>query len=130
MFLTVPPSKSRVFGKQKQFLRALQKLPIIMNSKCYQGFSPSKTVCYAGLLFLRLQTEFFFCFQVRVFPEKRGNRAGSFRNESAYSRRGTRISFPLLDCRGCENFGVAHFATFLLKKQKLIKQSPHFDELS
>ena len=31
----------------------------------------------------------FFCVEVSFFPVKRGNRAGSSRNESDYSRRGT-----------------------------------------
>ena len=52
----------------------------------------------------------FFCFQVSFCPVKRGNRAGSSRNESDYSRRGTQISFPLLESRSCDNFGLAHFS--------------------
>ena len=50
---------------------------------------------------------------------KRGNRAGSSRNESGYSRRGTQTSFPFLESRSCENFGLAHFLIFLLEKKKL-----------
>ena len=66
-------------------------------------------------------SEFFFCFQVvsSFCPVKRGNRAGSSRNEFDYSRRGTQTSFPLLDCRSCENFVliIAHFSFFLLLKK-------------
>ena len=57
--------------------------------------------------FLRLQTEIFF-FQGSFSPVKRGNRAGSSRNESDYSRRGTQISFPLLESRSCENLSLIH----------------------
>ena len=46
----------------------------------------------------------FFCFQLSFCPVKRGNRAGSARNESGYSRRGTQISFPLLEGRSCDIF--------------------------
>ena len=52
----------------------------------------------------------YFCFQVSFCPVKRGNRAGSCRNESDYSRRGTQINFPLLESRSCEKFGLAHFS--------------------
>ena len=43
------------------------------------------------------------------------------------SERGTQSSFPLLDCRSGEKFGllIAHFSIFLLEKQ-VIKQSPLF----
>ena len=51
----------------------------------------------------------FFFFHVSFCHVKRGNRAGSSRNEFDYSRRGTQTSFPLLDYRSCENFGLAHF---------------------
>ena len=51
-------------------------------------------------------------------------------NEFDYTRRGTHAIFPLLDCRSCENFGLAHLFHFLPSKKKLIKQSPHFDQLS
>ena len=40
---------------------------------------------------------------------KRGDRAGSSRNEFDYSRRGTQTSLPLLDYRSCENFGLRPF---------------------
>ena len=68
-----------------------------------------QAVLYAGLFFLRLQTSV-FCFQVSFCLAKRGNRAGSSRNESDYSRRGTQTSFPLLQGRSCENFELAHFS--------------------
>ena len=48
----------------------------------------------------------FFRFQVSYCPVKSGSRAGSSRNESDYSRRGTRISFPLLEGHSCDNFGL------------------------
>ena len=51
-----------------------------------------------------------FCCQVSFCPVKRGNQAGFSRNESDYSRRGTQTSFPLLESRSCEKFGVAHFS--------------------
>ena len=47
-------------------------------------------VSSSGLFFV-VPTEFFF-FQVRFCPVKRGNLAGSTRNESDYSRRCTQIS--------------------------------------
>ena len=37
-------------------------------------------------------------------PVKRGNRAGSCRNESDYSRRGTQISFPLLESSQADSY--------------------------
>ena len=46
----------------------------------------------------------FCCVQVSFCPLKRGNRAGSSRNESAYSRRGTQTSFPLLDLSQLREF--------------------------
>ena len=64
-----------------------------------------------GTFFFRLQS--FFCFQVSYCPVKRGNRAGSSRNEPDYSRRGTQISFPLLESRNCEKFGLAHFSIIM-----------------
>ena len=83
-------------------------------------------------IFLRLQAEFFlfFCFQVSFCPVKRGNRPGSSRNESDYSRRGTQISFPisfaLLDCRSCKNFGLySSFFNFLARK-KVVQTAPPF----
>ena len=82
-----------------------------------------------GLFFLGYKQRF-FCFQVSFRPVKRGNRAGSSRNEFNYSRRGTQTSFSLLDCRSCENFELAHSSVSLLENIKLIKQSPFFDQLS
>ena len=80
--------------------------------------------------FSRVQNRVFFCFQVSFCPVKRGNRAGPSRNESVYSQRGTQTSFPLLDCRSCDKFGVrSSFCNFLARKKKLIKQSPLFDQL-
>ena len=70
------------------------------------------------------------CVQVRWCPVKRGNRTGSSRNEFAYSRRGTQAIFPLLDCRSCEKFGLAHSFNFLTRKKNLTKWSPYFDRLS
>ena len=83
-----------------------------------------KAVRYAGLFFWGCRV--FFCFQVSFCPVKRGNRAGSSQNEFDYSRRGTQISFPFLDCRSCENFGlyVAHFSTFFVEKKRLSNRAP------
>ena len=67
----------------------------------------------------------FFCFQVSFCPVKRGNRTGSSRNESVYSRRGTQTSFPLLENRSCKKFGLAPFSIFLLEK-KSVKTKPPF----
>ena len=69
-----------------------------------------------GDFFFRLQS--FICFEVRYCPAKRGNRAGSSRNEFDYSRRGTQAIFPLLGCRSYENFGllIAHFSVLWLEK--------------
>ena len=75
-----------------------------------------KAVLCAGLLFLGCK-HIFFCFQVSFRPVQRGNRAGSSRNKFDYSRRGAQTSFPLLGCRSCEKFGVAHFSFFLLEKK-------------
>ena len=62
--------------------------------------------------FFEAANRVFFCFQASFCPVKRGIRAGSCRNESDHSRRGTQISFPLLESRSCENFGllIAHFS--------------------
>ena len=61
-----------------------------------------------------------FSFKLAFAPVKRGNRAGSSWNESGYSPRGTQISFPLLESRSCENFGllIGHFSICLLEKKK------------
>ena len=53
-------------------------------------------------------------YTVSVCPVKRGNRAGSSRNEFDYSRRRTQTSFPLLESRSCEKFVLAHFSILLL----------------
>ena len=53
--------------------------------------------------FLEVANRVFFCFEVGFCPVNRGNRAGSSRNESDYSRGGAQITLPLLDCRSCEN---------------------------
>ena len=63
-------------------------------------------------------------------PVKRGNRAGSSRNEFDYSRRGTQTTFPLLDFRSCEGVGLARFSIFLLEKEVDEKQNPLLDQLS
>ena len=80
-----------------------------------------------GTFFFRLWG--IFCVQVSYCPAKGGNRAGSSMNEFDYSRRGTQTIFSLLDCRSCENFGLAHFSIFLPEK-KLIKQSPNIYQFS
>ena len=69
-----------------------------------------------GTFFLGCK-QIFFCFQISFCHVKRRNRAGSSRNECDYSQRGTHTSFPLLDCRSCDNFGLAHFSTILLEKK-------------
>ena len=74
-----------------------------------------KAVRYAGLFFWGCRV--FFCFQVSFCPVKRGNRAGSSQNEFDYSPRSTQTSLPFLDCRSCENFGLAHFSIFFLQKK-------------
>ena len=48
--------------------------------------------------------EIFSGFRVSFCTVNEINRAGSSRNESDYFRRGTQISFPLLESRSCENF--------------------------
>ena len=66
-----------------------------------------------GLFWGCKSRDFFFLwslFQVCFCPVKRGNRAGSSRNDSDYSRRGTQTSFPLLDSRNQESLGLAHFS--------------------
>ena len=104
---------------------------LLFRSKKQKCFKVCQAVCYAGLFFLRLQTEI-FRFRASFCPVKRRNRAGSSRNECDYSRRGTQTSFPLLDCRSCVNFGLAHFSIVLLliEEKKLIKKTPHFVQLS
>ena len=72
-----------------------------------------------GDVFLWGYKECFCC-----FPVKGGNGAGSSRNESDYSRRGTQAIFPLLDCRSCEIFGLAHFLIFLLEKKSWPNRAP------
>ena len=90
-----------------------------------------------GSFFLRLQTENFMLSSF-VFncDERKAGRC--FRNEFDYSRRSTQTSFPLLDCRNCENFGLPRLSIWLLKKQLIraflmncqFSQSPLFDQLS
>lgn len=53
------------------------------------------------------------CFQVSVWPAKRGNRADSSRNESDFSRRRIQISFPRLEMLREFRAIVAHFSIFL-----------------
>ena len=84
-----------------------------------------KAVSYGGLLFFLGYNQSFSCFQVSYCPAKRGNRAGSSRNEFNYSRIGTQAIFPLLDCRSCDN--LDYLINFLLEKK--VDQSPHFDQL-
>ena len=65
------------------------------------------TMTRSGTFSSRLQTDFLsFHVRMRVCSGKHGNRAGSFRNESGYSRRNTQISSVLLEGRSCDNFGV------------------------
>ena len=65
--------------------------------------------------------DFFFevtelsCFQVSYCPVKRGNRAGSSRNESDYSRRGTRISFPSRESQ-LREFRTSSFFNCVVRK--------------
>ena len=56
----------------------------------------------------------------------RGNWAGSSQNEFDYSRRGIQAIFPLLDCRSCEKFGLAHFFNFnfLARKKSWPNRAP------
>ena len=51
-----------------------------------------------------------FALKLCFCPVRRGNRAGSSRNESDYSWRGVQIRFSLLESCSCENFGPAHFS--------------------
>ena len=52
-------------------------------------------------------------------PVQRGNRAGVSRNEPDYSRRGTKIRFPLLKGHSCERFGMAQLLNVLSGKWQL-----------
>ena len=49
-------------------------------------------------------------------PRKARKSSGPSRNESDCSRRGTQTSFPLLESRSCESFGLAHFTKSREKK--------------
>ena len=71
----------------------------------------SQAVSYGGL-FWGGYKQSFLGFQVSYCPAKRGNQAGSSRNEFDSSRRGTQAIFPLLDCRSCEHFGLANIFNF------------------
>ena len=90
-----------------------------------------------GSFFLRLQTENFMLSSF-VFNRNERKARRCFRNEFDCSRRGTQTSFPLLDCRNCENFGLPRLSIWLLKKQLIraflmncqFSQSPLFDQLS
>ena len=53
---------------------------------------------------------FFFAFKVVIAPEREEIEPALLVIESDYSRRGTQISFPFLESRSCENFGLAHFS--------------------
>ena len=61
-------------------------------------------------------------------PRKARKSSGPSRNESDCSRRGTQTSFPLLESRSCEIFGLAHFTKS--REKKVTRQSPHFAQLS
>ena len=54
---------------------------------------------FSSLFNLSLRLLIDGCFQVSLCPLKRGTRAGFAWNESDYSRRGTHISFPILESR-------------------------------
>ena len=93
-------------GKKGPFLN-LEKTCIIMF--CMRDF------------FLRSQADFFN--QVSFCPVKRGNRAGSSRNEFDCSR-STQTSSPLLDCRSCENFEFRTSSFFIFLLDFFLDQSP------
>ena len=69
-----------------------------------------------------------FFFWVKSFssfcPVKRGYWAGSSRSEFDYFRSGTWTSFPLIDRRIWENFGIAHLSIFLLEKKRWSNRAP------
>ena len=67
---------------------------------------------------------YIFAPQVSFCPVQRGNRVGSYRNESDYSRKGTQTSFPLFESRSCENFGLDHFQFSCNKKNVDQTESP------
>ena len=64
-----------------------------------------------GDFFLKVTNRAFFAFKLVNCPVKRRNQASSSRNDSDYPReRVTQISFPLLESRSSETFGLAHFS--------------------
>ena len=71
-------------------------------------------------------SEFFFCFQVvsSFCPVKRGNRAGSSRNEFDHSRRGTETSFFVSRLSQLREFRTSSFSSFFLEKWSLSNRAP------
>ena len=71
----------------------------------------------------------FFLFPTLFCAVERGNQAGSSSDEFDSC---TRTSVPHLDCRSCKKIGllIANIRIISGLKKKLIKQSPHFDQLS
>ena len=86
------------------------------------------SVLYAGLLFLRLKEILLLSSQFLPRKVKRENRAGSSRNESDYSRRGTQINFFTASRESqLREFQTSSFSVFLLEKKKLItNRTPFF----
>ena len=67
--------------------------------------------------FCELANRVFILLQVSFCPVKGGVQAGSSPNESDYSRRGTLISFRLLESHSCEHFRLAIFS--IVSSEKL-----------
>ena len=79
-------------------------------------------VRYAGLFFWGCKQSC-FCFQVSCCPVKRGNQAGSSRNEFDYLRRGTQDpdQFPVYRLSQLREFRTSSFFNFLPRKKKVIR---------
>ena len=93
-------------------------------------FWSCQAVLYAELFFFLGCKQRFSWFQVSFSPVKRGNRAGSPRNEFDYSRRGTQTGFPLLDCRSCANFELIRTSQMCSQKTgRWSKKGAPFDQL-
>ena len=93
------------------------------------GISNVRPIVMREFFFSRLQTEFFFCFQVSFCPVRRENRVGSSWNESDYSGRGTQISFLSRESQLREFRTSSFFNCVATKLAHLIKIGPLFDQI-
>ena len=105
---------------RRKTLITIVKFTIVMEHHVHfelLNSAADEAVFYAGLFVADCKQGFFFACRLVFAPE--------IEHKSDYSRRGTQVRVPLLECRSCEDSGllINHLPIFLLEK-KLIKQSP------